>query len=366
MAQSLARGRRVTLSKVDSFAGEQEGGGGGGGHQGQQGRGSASGAAGRGQGLGHQHLLRSFCACLPTPSPLPLATPCAPPPPSPPCLPDGVAVKHVGAETFRLCRDLLDGVMLVDNAAVSNAIKVCVCVWGGDACWWTMRQCPTPSRCVLVCVPSAASCSALRSPPPCTLPTPPTHPPTQCMQDVFEETRSILEPAGAVAVAGAKAWLQRPGASQGHTGGWVVVGGGWGWVLSAMPMCACVHCRAFLTTRRVTPPLAPPPPTNPPHAVVAVTSGANMNFDRLRLVAGARGVAAAAAGMWRGVGLRERALAASPIPPPPPPHHPPCTLKLTPPPHSPPRPTHPPQSLLTWVCVRACWPPPSPSVRAPL
>ena len=242
----------------------------------------------------------------------------APPPPSPPCLPDGVAVKHVGAETFRLCRDLLDGVMLVDNAAVSNAIKVCVCVWGGDACWWTMRQCPTPSRCVLVCVPSAASCSALRSPPPCTLPTPPTHPPTQCMQDVFEETRSILEPAGAVAVAGAKAWLQRPGASQGHTGGWVVVGGGWGWVLSAMPMCACVHCRAFLTTRRVTPPLAPPPPTNPPHAVVAVTSGANMNFDRLRLVAGARGVAAAAAGMWRGVGLRERALAASPNPPPPP------------------------------------------------
>jgi threonine dehydratase len=28
------------------------------------------------------------------------------------------------------------------------------------------------------------------------------------IKDVFNETRSILEPAGAVAVAGAKAWLQ--------------------------------------------------------------------------------------------------------------------------------------------------------------
>lgn len=54
-------------------------------------------------------------------------------------------------------------------------------------------------------------------------------------QDVFNETRSILEPAGAVAVAGAKAWLKH----HGHSG----------------------------------------------KTVVAVTSGANMNFDRLRLVA---------------------------------------------------------------------------------
>jgi threonine dehydratase len=57
MAQSLAAGRRVTLTKVDAFA-------------------------------------------------------------------DGVAVKYVGAETFRLCRDLLDGVVLVDNTAISAAIKV--------------------------------------------------------------------------------------------------------------------------------------------------------------------------------------------------------------------------------------------------
>ncbi len=31
------------------------------------------------------------------------------------------------------------------------------------------------------------------------------------MQDVFNETRSILEPAGAVAVAGAKAYLKHYG-----------------------------------------------------------------------------------------------------------------------------------------------------------
>ena len=59
---------------------------------------------------------------------------------------------QVGMETFRMCRSLLDGVILVDNSAISAAIK-----------------------------------------------------------DVFNETRSILEPAGAVAVAGAKAYLSRQG-----------------------------------------------------------------------------------------------------------------------------------------------------------
>lgn len=63
----------------------------------------------------------------------------------------GVGVQ-VGMETFRMCRELLDGVVLVDNSAISAAIK-----------------------------------------------------------DVFNETRSILEPAGAVAVAGAKAYLKRHG-----------------------------------------------------------------------------------------------------------------------------------------------------------
>ncbi|EFN51828.1 hypothetical protein CHLNCDRAFT_7647, partial [Chlorella variabilis] len=89
---------------------------------------------------------------------------------------DGVALKHVGAETFRLCLELLDGVVLVDNAATSAAIR-----------------------------------------------------------DVFDETRSILEPAGAVAVAGAKAFLRHYG------------------------LC---H-----------------------QTVVAVTSGGNMNFDDISLVA---------------------------------------------------------------------------------
>jgi threonine dehydratase len=89
---------------------------------------------------------------------------------------DGVAVKQVGKETFRLCRDLLDEVVRVDADAICGAIK-----------------------------------------------------------DVFEETRSILEPAGALSVAGLKAWAERH-RTKGKT-------------------------------------------------LVAVACGANMNFDRLRHVA---------------------------------------------------------------------------------
>jgi len=89
---------------------------------------------------------------------------------------DGVAVKQVGAETFRLCRAVVDEMILVDNDAICAAIK-----------------------------------------------------------DVFEDTRSILEPAGALAIAGAKAWVER-GKVTGRT-------------------------------------------------LVAVASGANMNFERLRFVA---------------------------------------------------------------------------------
>ncbi|HWH48849.1 MAG TPA: threonine ammonia-lyase, biosynthetic [Burkholderiales bacterium] len=89
---------------------------------------------------------------------------------------DGVAVKQVGAETFRLCRDLVDEMILVDNDAICAAIK-----------------------------------------------------------DVFEDTRSILEPAGALAIAGAKAYAER---------------------------------RKQLN-----------------QTYVAVASGANMNFERLRFVA---------------------------------------------------------------------------------
>ncbi len=89
---------------------------------------------------------------------------------------DGVAVRQVGRETFRLCRELVDEIILVDTGAICAAIK-----------------------------------------------------------DVFEDTRAVLEPAGALAIAGAKAWVERKG-GRGMT-------------------------------------------------LVAVASGANVNFDRLRFVA---------------------------------------------------------------------------------
>lgn len=63
---------------------------------------------------------------------------------------DGAAVKQVGEETFRLCAQYVDEMILVDNDAICAAIK-----------------------------------------------------------DVFEDTRSILEPAGALAIAGAKAYAAR-------------------------------------------------------------------------------------------------------------------------------------------------------------
>ena len=65
---------------------------------------------------------------------------------------DNLPLSQVGAETFRLCRELLDGVLLVDNRAISGAIEA-----------------------------------------------------------VFNDKRSILEPAGAVAVAGAVHYLERRG-----------------------------------------------------------------------------------------------------------------------------------------------------------
>ncbi|KAG2535774.1 threonine dehydratase 1 biosynthetic, chloroplastic-like [Panicum virgatum] len=88
---------------------------------------------------------------------------------------DGVAVKTVGEETFRLCRELVDGIVMVSRDAICASIK-----------------------------------------------------------DMFEEKRSILEPAGALALAGAEAY------------------------------CKYYNLKG--------------------ETVVAITSGANMNFDRLRLV----------------------------------------------------------------------------------
>jgi threonine dehydratase len=89
---------------------------------------------------------------------------------------DGVAVRDVGVHTFALAKQVVDEMVTVSNDEISAAIK-----------------------------------------------------------DVFDDTRSIVEPAGALGVAGAKRWLHERG----------IVGAD----------------------------------------VVAVLSGANMNFDRLRFVA---------------------------------------------------------------------------------
>jgi threonine dehydratase len=91
---------------------------------------------------------------------------------------DGAAVKTVGEETFRLCMEVVDEVITVSTDEICAAIK-----------------------------------------------------------DVFEDTRSIVEPAGALALAGLKVW-------------------------------ALQH-----------------PEPDPKRELVAITSGANMNFDRLRFVA---------------------------------------------------------------------------------
>jgi threonine dehydratase len=89
---------------------------------------------------------------------------------------DGVAVKQVGKETFRLCRKLVDEMVLVDTDEICAAIK-----------------------------------------------------------DIYEETRTVVEPAGGLALAGMKRWVERRG-TRGRT-------------------------------------------------LVAISCGANMNFDRLRFVA---------------------------------------------------------------------------------
>jgi len=94
---------------------------------------------------------------------------------------DGTAVKLVGEETFRIAKQVVDEIILVDTDAVCAALK-----------------------------------------------------------DVFQDTRSILEPAGALSIAGAKAYLERAKANK-------------------------------------------KPLKN--ETLVTIACGANMNFDRLRFVA---------------------------------------------------------------------------------
>ena len=91
---------------------------------------------------------------------------------------DGAAVKTVGEETFRLCQEVVDDVIEVSTDEICAAIK-----------------------------------------------------------DVFEDTRSILEPAGALSLAGLKKWAVQN------------------------------------------------PDEDSSRELVAIASGANMNFDRLRFVA---------------------------------------------------------------------------------
>lgn len=85
---------------------------------------------------------------------------------------DGVAVKRVGNETFAICRDLLDGIITVETDVICGAIK-----------------------------------------------------------DIFEATRVVAEPAGALSLAGLRVWAERTKPSG--------------------------------------------------SALIAIVSGANMNFDRL-------------------------------------------------------------------------------------
>lgn len=94
---------------------------------------------------------------------------------------DGTAVKLVGEETFRIAKELVDEIIIVDTDAVCTAIK-----------------------------------------------------------DIFQDTRSIVEPAGALAVAGAKAYVERAKACKKPIKG---------------------------------------------ESLVTIACGANMNFDRLRFVA---------------------------------------------------------------------------------
>ncbi len=89
---------------------------------------------------------------------------------------DGVAVRQVGVETYAICRRVLDEVVTVSTDAICAAMK-----------------------------------------------------------DIFDDTRAVAEPAGALALAGLKAWAEREGSAGSH--------------------------------------------------LIAINSGANVNFDRLRHVA---------------------------------------------------------------------------------
>lgn len=114
-----------------------------------------------------------------------------------PCQPPSAApcfhaqIKLPGAEPFRLCRELLDGVVMVDNGTIATALKVRVLLLPAYSllCMSRGGKFVAPASASSYCQPIIFDA----------FPQP---------QDVFNETRTILEPAGAVALAGAKAYLQ--------------------------------------------------------------------------------------------------------------------------------------------------------------
>ncbi len=131
---------------------------------------------------------------------------------------------QVGQETFRLCQQVVDGLVLVDNRAVSAAIKVgAIAIMLPETAHVTHHaelmwdRSAVRSACVLCLrIYVRTGGTGLPSLTHAALPWPPTQilallscpDMAAALQDVFNETRSILEPAGAVAVAGAKAYLK--------------------------------------------------------------------------------------------------------------------------------------------------------------
>lgn len=92
---------------------------------------------------------------------------------------DGVAVKVVGEENFQLCRELVDGVVLVGQDAICASIKVS---WINTFTSIHSDSERTFFFFFFVCV--------------------------EHEQDMFNETRCILEPAGALSLVGAEAYCR--------------------------------------------------------------------------------------------------------------------------------------------------------------
>jgi len=217
------------------------------------------------------------------------------------CLPaDGVAIKLPGAEPFRLCRELLDGVTLVDNSAISTAIKARA-HWGSGWLSWGRWEL------------SNAACPALSAHPACPpilhagfLPHPQYLPPA----NLFLGNPFSPLPCRMCSTRRGPSWSPRalwrwrePSPSWSTTDSRVsgqalsvlLCGSAMMWCIAAgNALVAAAQGEALWRCLPACAParlLIPPPLTHlclpAGKNVVCVTSGANMNFDRLRLVSGA-------------------------------------------------------------------------------